>query len=100
MAHNNRMRAGSCAILPTSWYCLRAAPEERGLFGDRSSDIAERSGAFSTGAMRLVAERMHAAGVDPAIVEVEERADSDGVPDGVVIPSGVVKTYDVRAPDV
>lgn len=46
-------------------------------------------------AMRLLGHRMHPAGVNPAIVEIEQRAHRDGVIDGFVGPAHVVKRLHV-----
>ena len=39
---------------------------------------------------------MNAAGVDPAVVEIEQRADGNGVVNGLVCEAGLVKRVDVR----
>jgi hypothetical protein len=41
--------------------------------------------------VRFVGERVHAACVNPAIVEVEQRTDGDGEVDCFVVPSNLVK---------
>ena len=43
---------------------------------------------------------MNAAGVDPAIVEVEEGADGEREVGGFIVPSGLVKRLDFGRPDV
>src|SRR5580693_5237308 len=53
-------------------------------WGDR---IAVLRGSLSARPVRFLGERMHAAGVDPAIVEVEQRACGDGEVNRLVVPS-------------
>jgi hypothetical protein len=43
----------------------------------------------------LLRHGLHTGGVDPAVVEIEQAADHDGVVDGFVGPAGLVKTLDV-----
>jgi len=45
-------------------------------------------------------ERVDAAGIDPAVIEVKKGADGDGVVDGLVEPTGFLKRGDVRRTDV
>jgi len=49
--------------------------------------------------MRLVAQRVDAGGVDPAVVEVEERADGQRVVGGLVRPPGVVQGLNIGGSD-
>jgi len=51
-------------------------------------------------AVRLLGHRMHAGSVNPAIVEVEQRAHRDGVIDGFVRPAGLVKRLRVVKGDL
>ena len=53
------------------------------------------SGAFGTHAMRFVAHGVYAAGINPTVVEIEERTDSDGVVDGFVGKTGGVQNGDI-----
>ncbi len=46
--------------------------------------------------VRLIAHRVNAARVDPAIVEVEQRADRDGVIDGFIRIAGLVQSFDIQ----
>ena len=48
-----------------------------------------------SGTVRFIAHGVNAARVDPAIVEVEERADGDGVVDCFVGEAGLVERCDV-----
>jgi len=52
-------------------------------------------GAPGAGAMGLIAHGMNAAGVNPPIVEIEERADGDRVVDCFVSEPGLVNGFDV-----
>lgn len=49
--------------------------------------------------VRFIRHRTYARRIDPAIVEVKQAADIDGVVDGFVRPSGPVHTINVRWPD-
>jgi len=49
--------------------------------------VARRRRPFASLAVRLVGEGVHARRVDPAVVEVEERADGDGEIEGFVRPA-------------
>lgn len=51
---------------------------------------------FSARPMRLIAHRVHAACVDPAVVKVEQRADGDRIVNGFVRITGRVQSIDVR----
>ncbi len=44
----------------------------------------------------LIAHRVNAAGVDPTIVKIEERADGNGVVDRLVGITGLVQGLDIR----
>ena len=50
---------------------------------------------LSSGCMRLVAHGMDTAGVDPPIVEVEQRANRDGVVYGLVTVTGRMQALNV-----
>ena len=52
-------------------------------------------GAFGTHAVGFVAHGVDAAGINPTIVEIEERADGDGVIDGFVGKTGGVQSGDI-----
>jgi len=54
-----------------------------------------QGGAPSSYTVRFIGERVYAARVDPAIVEVEHRANSNGEIDGVVLPTGSVQRLHV-----
>jgi hypothetical protein len=43
-------------------------------------------GPFASLAVGRIGEGMHAGGVDPAVIEVEEGADGDGEIDGFIVP--------------
>ena len=45
--------------------------------------------------MILLRHGLHAVGVDPAVVEIEQTADHDGIVDCFVGPAGLVKALDV-----
>jgi hypothetical protein len=60
-----------------------------------TAGVAVRGDAFSALPVRLVRKRMHAAGIDPAIVEVEKGADRDGEVDGFVVPACLVQRLHV-----
>ena len=53
----------------------------------RASCAAVGGGAFPALPMRFVGQRVHAAGVDPSIVEIEKRTDGYGEIDGFVVPA-------------
>jgi hypothetical protein len=50
--------------------------------------------------MGFLAERVDTGRINPAVVEVEERADRNGVVDGGVRPAGLVQRGDIRRSDV
>ncbi len=50
--------------------------------------------------MRFFAERVHTGGVDPAVIEIEERTNRNGVIDGRIRPAGFVQRGDIRRSDV
>jgi len=52
--------------------------------------------AFRAGAVRFVAHSVNAAGIDPPIVEIEKRADREGVVDGLVAEAHGVQSGDIR----
>ena len=54
---------------------------------------------FCSRAMRLVTHRMHAAGVNPTIIEVEQGTHGDGVVDGFIGEAYCVKGRDIRRAD-
>lgn len=56
-----------------------------------TAGIAVEGRTLSSHAVGLVGESVHSAGVDPAVVEVEQRAHRDGEIDGIVVPSGGVE---------
>jgi hypothetical protein len=49
--------------------------------------------------MRFIAHRVNAAGIDPTVIEVEKRADGDGVVDGFIGITGSLKNLDVGRPN-
>ena len=53
-------------------------------------------GSFCACCMRLIAHRMDAAGIDPAVIEIEQRANRDGVVDGFVRVADRMQRFDVR----
>jgi hypothetical protein len=57
-------------------------------------------GSLCSGAVGFIAHGMDAACVDPAVVEIEERADGDGVVDGFVGEAGGMQHVDVAGLDV
>jgi hypothetical protein len=54
-------------------------------------DITHVRRALPALAVRLIRQGVHSAGVDPAIVEVEQRAHRDRQVDGVIIPTGGIE---------
>ncbi len=56
-------------------------------------------GALAAGAVGFVREGVDAGGVDPAVIEVEEGTDGDGVVDLLVGPAGGVEGYHVGGGD-
>lgn len=52
-------------------------------------------GTFAAFAMRFVRQRVNACGVDPSIVEIEERANGDGEIDRFIRPARVVQWHHV-----
>lgn len=50
--------------------------------------------------MHFIRERMHAAGINPAIVEVEQRADRDGIVNSFVVPSHGIERLHVFGGDL
>ncbi len=54
---------------------------------------------FRTQAMRLIAHGMHAASVDPAIVEIEQSTNRDRVVDRFVGKSRLMQLRNIRRPD-
>jgi len=57
------------------------------------------SGTFSADTVCLVGERVDPAGIDPAIVEVEQGANGDGEINGVILPAHGVERLDVSRLD-
>jgi hypothetical protein len=50
--------------------------------------------------MILLRHGLHAVGVDPAVVEIEQTADHDGIVDCFVGPAGLVQALDVGLLDL
>ena len=69
-------------------------------FVRRSPDVTEFRRSLAARAMCFFAERVDAAGVDPAVIEVEQRADGDGVIDCRVGPAGFMQRRDIGRTDV
>ena len=49
--------------------------------------------------MRFLTHGMNSAGIDPAIVEIEEGADGDGIVDGLVAVADGMQGIDIRGLD-
>ena len=65
-----------------------------------SPDVTGFRGSLAARAMCCFAESVDAAGIDPAVIEVEQRADGDGVIDCRVGPAGFMQGRDIRRTDV
>src|SRR5947209_6750993 len=66
----------------------------------RSAGVAMDCRSFRSCTVGLVAHCMHAARIDPTIVEVEQRADGDCIIDRFVCVADVLQRCDVRRTDV
>jgi hypothetical protein len=64
------------------------------------SHVAVEGGSFAAFAVGFIGHRMHSGGVDPAVIEIEEGADGDGVVDRVVGPAGFVERLHIFGADV
>jgi hypothetical protein len=64
------------------------------------SDVAVLGGSFAAFAVGFVGQGVDAGCVDPAVVEIEQRADGDGVVDGIVGPADRVERLHVSGADV
>ena len=69
-------------------------------FVERRAYVTGLCGAFSTHPMPSLAKRMHAGSVDPSVIEIEKRANRDGIVDRRVRPAGVVQRRDIGGADV
>src|SRR5580658_2532069 len=77
------------------WLFLRHAMRSR----LRTARVAVLRGTFRAHPVRFLAHRMHAARVNPTVVEVEQRAYRKGVVNGLIRITCFVQRFDVARPN-